>query len=93
MERRFPGAAPVKLKEGDQTTYDLVSELLGSLRIYTKSSIDVVLSLALQREAQEIPWLVRKPTEINNPVSEAPFRDQTGSFMCYSLGPHQPQEI
>ena len=77
LERRFPGAEPAIPENKGQTTYYLVSDLLESLGTYLKLSIDVVKSLALQREAQELPWLFQNPTAAYDRLSKAPSNDQT----------------
>lgn len=77
IERRFPGAGPAIRENKGQTTCYLVSDLLESLGTHLKLSIDVVKSLALQREAQELAWLFQNPTTAYGPLSTAASNDQT----------------
>ena len=77
MEQRFPGADPAIPGNKGQTTYYLVSDLLEGLGTHLSLSIDVVKSLALQREAQELSWLFQNPTAAYDPLSKAPSNDQT----------------
>lgn len=77
IERRFPGAEPAIRDNKGQTTCYLVSDLLESLGTHLELSIDIVKSLALQREAQELAWLFQNPTAAYDPLSKAPSNDQT----------------
>ena len=72
IERRFPGAEPAIPENKGQTAYYLVSDLLESLGTHLKLSIDVVKSLAIQREAQELVWLFQNPTAAYDPLSKKP---------------------